>query len=116
MSGSTIGAVVLSLIDALTEFNGVIGGIVTTVVAWKAVAWIANFAGSSLTLLWNALKLIFGVGGLIGGIVVKVTKWTTTLMFGEEGLLTKLWRGIKSVFGPGSKIGQLQGCLVKLVL
>ena len=109
LSGSTIGAVVLSLIDALTEFNGVIGGIVTTVVAWKAVAWIANFGKSSLTLLWNALKLIFGVGGLIAGIVVKVTNWTTTLMFGEEGLLTKLWRGIKSVFGPGSKIGTLVG-------
>ena len=109
MAGSTIGSLVLSLVDALIEFNGLIGGIVTTVLTWKAVAWIANFAGSSLKLLWNALKLIFGVGGLIGGLVVKVTKWTTTLMFGEGGALRKLWSGIKAVFGLGGTIAGLVG-------
>ena len=109
MAGSTIGSIILSLVDTLVEFNGVIGGIATIVATWKTVAWIANFAGSSLKLLWNALKLIFGVGGLIGGLVVKVTKWTTTLMFGEEGALRKLWSGIKAVFGLGGTIAGLVG-------
>ena len=109
MAGSTLGTIVLSIVDALNEFSGLIGGIAATVIAWKAIGWIATFSGSALMLLWNSLKLIFGVGGLIAGLGAKVLVWTTSLIFGEGGALRKLWAGIKTVFGAGGKFFVLMG-------
>ena len=101
LNSSTIGSIVLSLVDTLVEFDGVIGGIWTTVKTWKTVAWIANFAGSSLSLLWNGIKFIFGLGGLIAGIAGTVGKWGLTTMFNlTTGALGMLWSAVKAVFGP----------------
>ena len=42
-----------------------------------------------------------GVGGLVGGLVVIVTKWTLTSMFSlVKGSLGLLWGDIKLIFGP----------------
>ena len=93
-----------SIKTTLTEWGGLVGGIWTTVKAWKLIGWIASFGTSSLALMWAALKGIFGLGGLFAGALKTVLVWSGTLMFGEEGGLRKLWKAIKSLFGPGSKI------------
>ena len=100
---------VTDISNALWEWKGAIGAAYLIIKGWPLVSWLASFGTSSLALLWNSLGLIFGATGKIFLLLGKVTKWTETLMFGDEGVLAKLWKGIKSVFGPGSKIGTLVG-------
>ncbi len=92
----------------LSEWGGLVGGIWTTVKAWKTIAWIANFGGSSLALMWAALKGIFGIAGSIAGLVKIVGGWALTTMWNiTTGALGLLWKAIKLLFGSESMIGKM---------
>ena len=104
---TTVQTAVEGIKTALTEWSGLVGGIWTTVKAWKTIAWIAAFAASPLALLWGALKLIFAAGGLIAGLLKIVLDWTKTLMFSETGPLQKVWKWIKTIFSQEGMMGKL---------
>ena len=103
-----IGVTLEEIRTAIDEFGGAIGGIFTIVKSWKLIGWIANFGGSSLSLMWNSLKLIFGVGGSIAILAEKILIWTTggaVRMFGLIGSpLMRLWTNLKAIFGPAGKL------------
>ena len=92
-----------------TEYGAWIEGIkslAAMAVIWKTAEFL-TFGKGPLWVLWNAIKAVFAVGGLFGGLSLTVGKLATSLMFGEDAPLKKLWRGIKWVFGVGGMIAKL---------
>ena len=87
--------------------TGSIALLLVEVTAWAGKK-LFNITTGTLSLLWNQIKKIFGLGGSIVKLTTTVTEWVGKGLFNiTTSTLALLWKEITKIFGAGKTIALL---------
>jgi len=96
-----------ALLKIFAVGTGTIALLLVEITAWIGKKLFGVGTGV-LSLLWNAIKLIFGGAGSIFKLIGIVTEWVGKKLFDvSTGVLSLLWNAIKLIFGGAGHIFKL---------